>query len=105
MRIVSTVDEGKAITEHLKTFDKVSVDGTFGRLSFEIDTASLTVQECNDLLDELWAIDDIITSYAENGHIEFDYYVTSDLLPDIRAAIDKYCQPNSRGILLYWIYD
>lgn len=106
MRVVSTVDEGRIIVEHMRKFDKVNVQGHFGQLTFEVDAGALTVNECNDFLDELSEVSDVINCYLdEYRRIEFNYYVTQDLLPDIRSIVDKYCQPVSRGILLYWIFD
>lgn len=106
MRVVSTVSEGQAIIEHMRRFDKIDVQGHFGRLTFEVDAGSLTCRECTEFLDELSNISDVISCYMdEHRRVEFDYYVTQDLLPEIRGIVDKYCQPVSRGILLYWIFD
>ena len=104
MRIVALVPEGIEIARQLKKYDKVSCRGLFGRLTFEIDLSQMSVQTTNDLIDELNEIDNVISCYANEHHtLEFDYYVTSDLLPEIRGIIDLFIHPN--GMLLYWVFD
>ena len=105
MRIVATVDEGEILVSHLRRFDKVNCAGWFGRLTFEVDVANMKVDEVNRLIDELNSVDDIISCYVtEFGTVEFDYYVTSDLLPEIRGIVDMSLRFTDGG-LTYWIFD
>lgn len=105
MRIVSTVDEGEILVSHLRRFDKVNCEGWFGRLSFEVDVANMTIEAVNRLIDELNGVDDIICVYvSEFGTVEFDYYVTSDLLPEIRGIVDMSLR-FTNGSLTYWVFN
>ena len=105
MRIVATVDEGEIIVSHLKRFDKVNCQGWFGRLSFEVDVSNMKVNEVDRLIEELNGVNDIISCYVtEFGTVNFDYYVTSDLLPEIRGIIDLAIRFTNSG-LTYWIFE
>lgn len=104
MQIIAQIPEGIEIARQLKKYDHISCKGFFGRLTFEIESSQMSAQSVNGLIEQLDNIDDVISCYVDtNNIITFDYYITSDLLPEIRGIIDLFIHPN--GTLLYWIFD
>lgn len=106
LNVVSTVEDGYAIFEDMKTFGNVILTkATFGRLTFAIDTDSMNRGDADCLIDDLNEIDDVIACTTCNGLVEFDYCLTATLLPAIRKIVERYCNAYHKGNLLYWIYD
>lgn len=104
MRIVAEVDEGIEIMRQLKKYEHINCQGAFGRLSFELDVAHMLYRDMNELVEELNEVDQLISVSTNDGMtVTFDYYITSDLLPEIRGAVNK--AQLSKGVLLYWVFD
>lgn len=103
--MITTLRDGFAIVEDAHRFEKIDLDSrVFGRLTFAMETARLTVQDANALIDELDDLDDVVQVYVDDEDVlEFDYCVTSDMLPVIRGIIDPYLSQGAA--LTLWIFD
>lgn len=106
LSVVATPEEGQHIKNHLRKFDRLHVDKkTFGRLTFKIDAEQMTVEDAIQLCESLEFLNNDISMFIDcDNTINFDYYISSYLLPIIRGIVDEYCTSARRGILTDWHY-
>lgn len=125
MSFVATLAEGKALEGYFEDIHNVKDFplSIIGILRFKLDVTNLSVQDTEDLIDDLEDIDetpdffvedetafDVTTAgevhYIKGGLkvINFEYFITNDLLPKYRAVLDRYCGTYYKCNLLKWSY-
>lgn len=104
MKIVMTPEDGACCYRQMAKYDKIFLSKyEFGELKMQLDCLQLNNHERNKLVDALNSVDDTINVYVDCcGILDFDYYMTPNVLPEIRAIVDDYCL---RGAELdIWVY-
>lgn len=125
MSFVASIAEGGALKSFFRDIHNVTEFplSIIGILRFKLDVSSLSIADIEDLLDDFDEIDpepdlfveddtafDVTAAgevhYVKGGLkvINFEYYITNDLLPKYRAVIDRYCGAYYNCHLLSWTY-
>lgn len=105
MSLVAEVPEGAEMVRQLLKYDGIIVTrAEFGRLSFSLDVNNCPLMVAQNIIDALEHIDSLLGGVYVSGAgtIDFDYYVTGDLLAPIRRVVDTYQRQGAK--LLSWSY-
>lgn len=125
MSFVATLAEGKALENFFTEIHGVKDFplSIIGILRFKLDITNLSLTDVEDLLDDLEDIDSTPDLFVEDDTafdvtaagevhyvrgglkvINFEYYITNDLLAKYRAVLDRYCGTYYKCYLLKWSY-
>lgn len=105
MSFAAEIAEGAEIVRQLLKYDGIIVTREeFGRLSFCLDVNHCPLATAAGFIDELEHVDRLFGDVyiSQIGTVDFDYYVTADLLYAIRRIVDSYERAGAR--LLNWSY-
>lgn len=101
--VVDPID-GAEMIRQLLVYDHMSTGDYFGRLEFRLDVSDCDVETAAAAIDELNAVHDGVDAYIGGDNvIDFDYYITADLLPVFRAITARYYSRHGAR-LLRWCY-
>ena len=103
MSVVANVEEGSELVDQLVKFDECSpslVAQHFRRLYFRVDVRAGILRDVEKFIDDFADLDEDINLFCENGLIDFDYFITLDLLPEIKFLISTY--EEKKFSLVFW---
>lgn len=106
MSVIADPYDGEALRQSLKDFDGIPfADGQFGRLRFKVDCADMTTREAFEFVERLNDADTTVNVFVDvDNCVEFDYYITEDLIPYFRGIVDEFTGTYYRGKLIRWEY-
>lgn len=99
--IVAPADEGAEIVRQLAIYDGLTAGDYFARLTFTLDVSKCDCTAAAALIDELNAVHEDLDIGVFGGLVDFDYYVTADLRPALRAIVERYVSKHAVE-LLFW---
>lgn len=94
-------DEGAEMVRQLAIYDGLTAGDYFARLTFTLDVSKCDCETANALVDELNGVDDSVDVGVVGGLVDFDYYVTADLRPALRAIASRYAEKHGAE-LIFW---
>lgn len=100
------IEDGIAYIGQKEQFEQqLMTKHEFGRLVFVLDTRNMALHDATFFIDEMREIDNDIKLFINcDLLITFDYFITTDLLPQIKALVDSYCNTYYQGKLKYFKY-
>lgn len=101
-RVVAELAEGREIVRQMNIFGGVCPD--LARLCFRVDVSACpSADDVENFLNSLRLIHKDIDCDVEYGRlIEFDYFVTTEILNDIRILLDVYLSTAYNFRLIFW---
>ena len=106
MSFIATIEDGEAIKQSFRKFEKIDINKTlFGRLTFSVDCSYMSLRDAWDFVEQLNQLDEAVTVFVDiDRKIDFDYYITADLLPIIRGIVCEFTDEYFRGRIINWEY-
>lgn len=99
--MVAPADEGVEIVRQLAIYDGLTAGDYFARLTFTLDVSKCDCESAAALVDELNGVNEGIDVGVIGGLVDFDYYVTADLRPVLRAIAARYTDKHAAE-LIFW---
>lgn len=104
MSIIADTIDGEEMIRQLHKFDNIAVSG-FGRLYFKLGVANLSLRDAWELVDLINDADPCVNVFIDTDkELEFEYFISEDLIPFFRDIVDEYTNSYYRGKLIDWIY-
>ena len=103
-RVVAEPAEGLEIIRQMNIYERVCPD--LARLFFRVDVSACpSADDIENFLNGLHFIHSDIDCCVEYGRlIEFDYFVTREILQDVRSLLDVYTSSAYKFRLICWRY-